>query len=805
VFVPSTPPDFGANNAKSTPTPPAGPAPENNNPPGKIPTPSEVTVGAIIANAFGMIPKGSTQGSGKPSTPSNPDTGGGKGSQPGSNPAPAAAPVPGSIGAIINNAFGGSGAPAQSPGSKGGSGGKGGPTAPSTEVTTGVTNGVTYSVGPDTVTLNGQTFPIGKPQLVTMPNGQTVTIGPQAISIGNSVIPVPDPPTAKGGSNQPGTKGPNQPGANGGSNQPGANSGSNQENGNGGSTQSGPPTSGNVHGVTFEVNPNTVTLNGQTFSPGVPQTLTLPGGQVVAIGPDGVNIGGTFIPIPGSSNSNGGSSNSGGSGGSGSGGSGGSGGNPKDGSGPTGTSNGPPSSLKPSGVINGISYSISNSGIVIAGQTLSPAKPTTIALPGGHTAEIGPDGLSVDNVFVPIDSGNTPYSGAPSSGMISGVPYSFTPNGIIVDGQTYSVSQPTTVNLPGGGRLSIQQGGVVKINNVPVPLPGSGDAGSPPSGTTSGVGYTFQPGMIQINGQTYSLGHSMTTTLSNGQSLVITPDGGVQIGGVTIPNTNVPIGSKPRGGVINGVIYSIQPGAIVIGGTSYSLANPTTTKLPSGKTLTINPDGTVQINNTPVDSMNPNYYGNIHGVSYSLSPAGTITVNGQTISAAIPTTVTLPNGHTVQVAPDGEIAIDNIAISEPQSFVSAIAAAPTPVTAAGLTFSVGKSLVVMDGTTFTETPGATPTTIVKNGKTISIGPSGVAVDHTTVPLRGTTVAAHAKATKHSSTAKSTSIPSATVEAAASPSTSKKGAAARAVRAVGRKEKFLLGFAAGFAGLGFLLL
>jgi hypothetical protein len=721
------------------------------------PTPNEETVGAIIANAFGLVPsKDNSQGNKKPS--SSPASGGKD--QPPSSPAQSG--TPNSIGEIIANAFGGGkGQPTKDPHNNPGSNsGKGGSTP-----STGTVNGVTYTVGPDSVTLNGQKFPIDKPQIVTMPDGQTVTIGPENVSIGNTVVPVPGQSQSNKGSGS------------------GSSSGS-------GTGSSSPPSSGKVHGVTFTVQPNAVTLNGQTFSPGVPQTLTLPGGQIVAIGPDGVDIGGTFIPIPGPSdpNSNTGSSKSGGG--------------TSNGSPPTGISNGYPSTLKPSGIINGIPYSISNGGVVIGGETLSPAKPTTLALPGGHSAEIGPGGLTVDNVFVPMDAGNTPYSGAPSVGVIDGVPYSFTSNGIIVDGQTYAISQPATVNLPGGATLDIQPGGQIKINNIPVALPGSGEAGTPPSGSVSGVEYTFKPGTIQLDGQTYSLSHPVTTTLSNGQTLVIGQDGSVQIGGVTIPNTNVPIGSEPQAGVVNGVSYSIQPGAIVVGGQSYSLASPTTTKLPSGQTLTIKPDGTVQINGKPVNSMNAKYYGNINGVSYALSPSGTITIGDKTISAAIPTLITLPNGHTVQVAPDGEIAIDNISISEPPSFVSAIAAAPTAATVGGLTFSVGKSLVIVDGTTFTETPGARPTTIVKNGKTITIGPSGVTVDHTTVPLRGTTVGVQAKATKASSAAKSTSKPSVTAAVPASPS-DKKNAATRS-GAVGGTEKFLLGFAAGFASLGFLL-
>ncbi|KAI9771890.1 MAG: hypothetical protein M1840_001660 [Geoglossum simile] len=244
----------------------------------------------------------------------------------------------------------------------------------------------------------------------------------------------------------------------------------------------------------------------------------------------------------------------------------------------------PPPSPPQQGQVNGISYSVGPAAIVIDGKTYSPTAPTAVSLPNGQVANIGPGGLTIGNTFVPT---NPDGSVSPSQGVINGVPYTLTPNGIVISGNTYSSSQPTSIPLPGGQTLVIGPGGSFQIGGVTVPgsSPGS-------SGVISGVPYTIQPGGIVISGTTFSTSQPTSVTLPNGQTLVIGPGGTVQIGG-----TNVPLVTS---GSLNGISYSITPGgSIVINGQTLNPASATAITLPDGHIVTLGPSG-LTIDGTPV-------------------------------------------------------------------------------------------------------------------------------------------------------------------------------------------------------------
>ncbi|KAH0547901.1 hypothetical protein GP486_008358, partial [Trichoglossum hirsutum] len=279
----------------------------------------------------------------------------------------------------------------------------------------------------------------------------------------------------------------------------------------------------------------------------------------------------------------------------------------------------PGSNVPSQGQVDGISYSVGSSQIVVDGKTYSPAAPTVVTLPNGQTANIGPNGLSIGNNFVPINPGGNP--GSPSQGNINGVPYSLTPNGIVVSGTTYSTSQPTSVTLPNGQNLVIGPGGTVQIGGTTVPTFSQ-------SGNTNGVSYTITPSGIVISGTTYPLSQPTSVTLPNGQTLVIGPNGVVQIGGTTI--------QVPTSGTFNGISYSITPsGSIVINGQTLSPSTPTSITLPGGHVVTIGPNGLV-IDGTTVPvtlgssptSAKPQGM----GVTTAIS-TGSITTSGSTVSS----------------------------------------------------------------------------------------------------------------------------------------------------------------------------
>ncbi|KAH0541826.1 hypothetical protein FGG08_003709 [Glutinoglossum americanum] len=238
------------------------------------------------------------------------------------------------------------------------------------------------------------------------------------------------------------------------------------------------------------------------------------------------------------------------------------------------------------GQINGVPYSVGSGGIVVGGSTYNPSNPTVIALPDGHTANIGPGGLSIDNgPIVPIVGG-----GSPTQGQVNGVPYSMAPGGIVISGTTFSVSQPTSVTLPGGQTMVIGPNGLVQIGGVTIP----GLAGSSTwSGSVDGINYQINPdGTIVVNGQTLNLAQPTSITLPGGKVVTIGPNG-INFGGTLIPFPSGLAFAMPTAMTIAGIPFSIGAGEVVIGGKTYSFPPGATgtTIVIDGKTISIGPNG----------------------------------------------------------------------------------------------------------------------------------------------------------------------------------------------------------------------
>jgi hypothetical protein len=196
----------------------------------------------------------------------------------------------------------------------------------------------------------------------------------------------------------------------------------------------------------------------------------------------------------------------------------------------------------------------------------------------------------------PSNNGNgngngNPGSNAPQQGQINGVPYSITPGGIVISGVTYPVSQPTSVNLPGGQTLVIGASGLVQIGGVTIPSPMG--PSSPWSGAVNGITYSINPdGTIVINGQTLNIATPTSITLPDGKVVTVGPNG-INFGGTTIPLPPGLAASMPMAMTVAGIAFSVGPGEVVIGGKTYSFppGSTGTTIVVDGKTLSIGPNG----------------------------------------------------------------------------------------------------------------------------------------------------------------------------------------------------------------------
>ncbi|KAI9776950.1 MAG: hypothetical protein M1839_009192, partial [Geoglossum umbratile] len=207
-------------------------------------------------------------------------------------------------------------------------------------------SGIPYSVGPTAIVVNGNTYSPAVPTVINLPNGQSANIGPGGLTIGNNFVPTnpggTSPPSQGVVNGVPYTLAPNGiviSGTTYSSSQPTSiplPGGQTLVVGPGGSFQIGgttvplPGSSGVIGGVPYTIQPGGIVISGTTYSTSQPTSVALPNGQTLVVGPGGVvQIGGTTVPVPGSS-----------------------------------------------GVIGGVPYTIQPGGIVISGTTYSTSQPT---------------------------------------------------------------------------------------------------------------------------------------------------------------------------------------------------------------------------------------------------------------------------------------------------------------------------------------------------------------------------------------------------------------------------------------------
>ncbi|KAI9763906.1 MAG: hypothetical protein M1840_009018 [Geoglossum simile] len=303
--------------------------------------------------------------------------------------------------------------------------------------------------------------------------------------------------------------------------------------------------------------------------------------------------------------------------------------------------------LPQQGQINGVPYTVGSNGIVIGGSTYSPSNPTVVALPDGHTASIGPGGLSIDNnPVIPIP--NSPSQG--KSGIIDGVPYSVTPGGIVISGVTYPTTVPTSVTLPNGQTLVIGASGLVQIGGVTVPMVVGSSAWS---GTVNGISYTINPdGTVIINGQTLNIATPTSIAMPDGKIVTIGPNG-ISFGGTIIPFPPDLLAALPTAMTISGITFSVGPGSVVIGGKTYSFPPGATgtTLVIDGKTISIGPNGVGFPSTTVPLTHNPTSTGATTKQTSSTSTASktstTTTKSSGTSTAPSPAKTTSKKGNAV--------------------------------------------------------------------------------------------------------------------------------------------------------------
>ena len=133
------------------------------------------------------------------------------------------------------------------------------------------------------------------------------------------------------------------------------------------------------------------------------------------------------------------------------------------------------------------------------------------------------------------------------------------------------------------------------------------------------------------------------TGLFQGETYSVGPDGAVIIGGVTLAT-----GAPATATLADGKVVTVTPGAIAPPARTGN-STPTTATLSDGKVVVVTPGMTAP----PVQT------GIFQGENYSVGPNGIVVIDGTTFATATPTTATLADGKVVVVWPSGSISVQD--------------------------------------------------------------------------------------------------------------------------------------------------
>jgi len=369
-----------------------------------------------------------------------------------------------------------------------------------------------------------------------------------------------------------------------------------------------------------------------------------------------------------------------------------------------------PSSLKAAGLTLALPNTPKASPFVYKGQTFSinlsqliaPARSVTIPSPGNPTPFVyGGNTLSVDaSQFIAVST-TMPLSAG--SGVVTYKDQKLTIRPSQVAGPS------TTIALSA--------------------KPQAGVAETPSAITTRGLTFSLGPSAAVIDSSTYSFlpGKAPVTITSHGQA-IIAGSKGIHIGNLNIP---IPTTSHYYSVVTEGdLTLSLAPSKVVLGGHTHDIQSPTSTVI-NGQTISIGPYG-VGLGRTtiPLPTPKQGYQVVTEGdLTFSVAPSEAV-IKGSTfaIGPNVPATMVV-GGQILSIGPHGiefpGTTVDLPTVTSEHN--------PAAMTADGLTFSVGPTDAIIDGSIYPISNKAPAETIVVGSETMKLGPGGVILLSTTIP------------------------------------------------------------------------
>ena len=308
------------------------------------------------------------------------------------------------------------------------------------------TEGLTFSIGPSAAVVGSSTYSLvpGKAAATIMTHGEVVLVGSNGVQFGNVHVPMP--------------------------------------------TMT-PSFSIITQGdLTFSVAPSEVVVGGHTdniHSDMTPIT-TIVNGHTISIGPEGVGLAGTTIPLP----------------------------TPK-----------PSFSMATEG---DLTFSVAPSEVVVKGKIYSIASnkaPITTAI-DGQIVTIGPKGIHLEGTTV-----NLPVIQTPISVTADGLTFSVGATDAVISGTTYAIGSgaPLQTVVVGSQTVEIGSAGVMLPSTTIAPEQ------TPTAVTADGLTFSVDSTEAVINGTTYAIGSGATakTILEGSVTIILGTDG------VALPSTTI--------------------------------------------------------------------------------------------------------------------------------------------------------------------------------------------------------------------------------------------------------------------------
>ncbi len=342
-----------------------------------------------------------------------------------------------------------------------------------------VTQGsLTFSVAPSAVVFNGQTDNIqaGMSPRTTTVNGQEISIGAQGVGLAGTILPLPSATNPSGYSVV------------------------------------------SQGDLTFSVAPSAVVLDGQTNSirSGMTPITTIVHGQTISIGPQGVGISNTTIPLPA-----------------------------------------PPPAFA---IVtqSDLTFSVAPTEAVVRGSTfgIGPNKTATIVL-DGQTIGVGPSEIMFPGTTVNLPSATS--NQPPAEVTADGLTFAVGPTEAVVGGTTYAIGSGAVAKTIVVGSESISLG----PNGIVLPSTTIPPQHIPTAVTADGLTFLADATEAIINGTAYAIGsEAIAKTIVYGSGTI-----GLGTKGIVFPSTTV----VPWGNATQTSLYSMYSASGAAVSSSMSL------------------------------------------------------------------------------------------------------------------------------------------------------------------------------------------------------------------------------------------